>query len=84
MNITVSKSYLKFFCLSCLTLIISCKKDMKTQSENILLQEWQGPYGGVPAFDKMVLAIFKKPLKRHGTQPCGDRSYCKFNRTSHF
>ena len=55
MNITVPKSYLKVFCLSLLTLIISCKKDMKTQPENVLLQEWNGPYGGVPAFDKMTV-----------------------------
>ena len=53
MNSIVPKSYLKVFCLSLLTLIISCKKDMKTQPENALLQEWQGPYGGVPAFDTM-------------------------------
>ena len=55
MKITVPKSYLKVFCLSLLTLIISCKKDMKTQAENVLLQEWNGPYGGVPAFDKMTV-----------------------------
>jgi|TARA_B110001469_G_scaffold25604_1_gene26387 peptidyl-dipeptidase Dcp len=53
MNITVPKPYLKVFCLSLLTLIVSCKKDMKTQPENVLLQEWNGPYGGVPAFDTM-------------------------------
>lgn len=53
MNFTVPKSYLKVFYLSFLTLIISCKKDMKTQAENVLLQEWKGPYGGVPAFDQM-------------------------------
>ena len=55
MKITVPKSYLKVFCLSLLTLIISCKKDMKTQPKNVLLQEWNGPYGGVPAFDKMTV-----------------------------
>lgn len=27
----------------------------ETMPENILLQEWTGPYGGVPAFDKMKL-----------------------------
>ncbi|MDB4180732.1 M3 family metallopeptidase [Flavobacteriaceae bacterium] len=41
--------------MSITTLIISCKGDVNTQSENILLQEWQGPYGGVPAFDKMAV-----------------------------
>ena len=34
---------------------MSCKEDVKTQSENVLLQEWKGPYGGVPAFDKMTV-----------------------------
>jgi peptidyl-dipeptidase Dcp len=63
MNITVSKSYLKFFCLSCLTLIVSCKKDMKTQSDNILLQEWQGPYGGVPAFDQMNVSDIQSAVE---------------------
>ena len=55
MKFTVSNSYFKIFCLSITTLIISCKGDVNTQSENILLQEWQGPYGGVPAFDKMAV-----------------------------
>lgn len=53
MNINVPNSYLKVFCLSLITLVIGCKKDMKTTSKNPLLQEWKGPYGGVPAFDKM-------------------------------
>ena len=63
MNITVSKSYLKVFCLSFLTLIVSCKEDMKTQSDNILLQEWQGPYGGVPAFDKMNISDIQSAVE---------------------
>ena len=53
MNLSVPKSYLKVFCFSFLTLIISCKKDIKTQPKNVLLQEWKGPYGGVPAFHQM-------------------------------
>ena len=53
MNINVPNSYLKVFCLSLITLIVSCKKDMKSTHENPLLQEWKGPYGGVPAFDTM-------------------------------
>ncbi|MDA9125776.1 M3 family metallopeptidase [Flavobacteriaceae bacterium] len=63
MNITVSKPYLKIFCLSFLTLIVSCKKDIKTQSDNILLQEWQGPYGGVPAFDKMNVSDIQSAVE---------------------
>lgn len=53
MKINLSNSYFKIFCLSFLTLTVSCKKDMNTTSENPLLQEWKGPYGGVPAFDIM-------------------------------
>ncbi|MGD1847207.1 MAG: M3 family metallopeptidase [Salibacteraceae bacterium] len=30
-----------------------------TMSENLLLQEWTGPYGGVPAFDQMKLEDVK-------------------------
>ncbi|UMB60238.1 M3 family metallopeptidase [Lutibacter sp. A80] len=31
---------------------------------NILLQEWAGPYGGVPAFDKMNLADIKPAIEK--------------------
>ena len=32
--------------------------------ENILLQEWEGPYQGVPAFDKMTVADIKPAMER--------------------
>ena len=32
-------------------------------SDNVLLAEWTGPYGGVPAFDKMDLAAVKPALE---------------------
>lgn len=31
---------------------------------NLLLQEWSGPYGGVPAFDKMSLADLKPAMEK--------------------
>jgi peptidyl-dipeptidase Dcp len=31
-------------------------------SENPMLQEWTGPYQGVPAFDKMNVADVKAPF----------------------
>lgn len=36
----------------------SCTSNQEEEmkSDNILLQEWEGPYGGVPAFDKMNLS----------------------------
>ena len=45
---------------------LSCKDDPKEEktvelmSNNLLLQEWTGPYGGVPAFDKMKVADIKE------------------------
>ncbi len=38
------------------------KKD-EVLNENILLAEWTGPYGGVPAFDKMDLDLIKPALE---------------------
>ncbi|WP_066835576.1 M3 family metallopeptidase [Rufibacter ruber] len=32
--------------------------------DNYLLKEWLGPYGGVPAFDKMDLALLKPAMER--------------------
>lgn len=33
------------------------------QSVNVLLQEWTGPYGGVPAFDKMDLSALEPAVR---------------------
>lgn len=46
--------------------IISCNKKEKTQTmqeTNILLEEWTGSYGGVPAFDKMNINDIKSALE---------------------
>lgn len=47
----------------------SCKEDQKddrtmTEINNILLQEWTGPYGGVPAFDQMKVEDVKEAVER--------------------
>ncbi len=48
----------------CFLLIFGCTpKTELTNSDNILLQEWTGPYGGVPAFDKMELSGIKPALE---------------------
>ena len=47
-------SYSKVLVLSLITLMTSCKETMKPE-DNLLLQEWKGPYGGVPAFDQMTV-----------------------------
>ncbi len=39
-------------------------KEEQQMEENILLQEWTGPYGGVPAFDKMKLEDVKPAMLR--------------------
>lgn len=46
----------------------NCTQKTDTMSEdlssNVLLQEWEGPYQGVPAFDKMNLNDIKPALER--------------------
>src|SRR5210317_1214338 len=44
--------------------ILSCKNETPKQNTdmNILLQEWIGPYGGVPAFDKMKIEDVKPAM----------------------
>lgn len=36
----------------------------ENEVDNILLAEWTGPYGGVPAFDKMDVALLKPALEK--------------------
>ena len=54
---------LKSLILLVLLVFSSCKKDEsnfeKEMASNPLLQEWTGPYGGVPAFDKMKVEDIK-------------------------
>jgi peptidyl-dipeptidase Dcp len=42
------------------------KKEMNknSQQDNVLLQEYQGPYGGVPVFDKMDLNDLKPAIEK--------------------
>lgn len=47
---------LQFITLGAVLLFfVACGQKKQTMSDNILLQPWEGPYGGVPAFDKMNL-----------------------------
>ena len=43
---------------------ISCKqeKDQEPMVDNLLLKEWTGPYGGVPAFDQMKVEDVKDAM----------------------
>ncbi|SOC80446.1 peptidyl-dipeptidase Dcp [Salinimicrobium sediminis] len=38
--------------------------EQNTMEDNILLQEWTGPYGGVPAFDKMKLEDLQPAMEQ--------------------
>ena len=45
-------------------LLNGCKKNQPVNStKNILLEKWTGPYGGVPAFDKMSLDLLKPAME---------------------
>ena len=41
---------------------------LKAAEPNPLLAEWEGPYGGVPPFDKVQIALFKPALESAMTQ----------------
>jgi peptidyl-dipeptidase Dcp len=49
--------------------VISCKKTEKEdkivvmETTNTLLKDWEGPYGGVPAFDQMKVSDVKEALE---------------------
>ncbi len=49
-------------------LLFSCEKapleKPVIESNNPLLQEWSGPFGGLPAFDKMELPLLKEALEK--------------------
>lgn len=49
-----------------LFVIISCNrtKEMENQMSNMLLEEWTGPYQGVPSFDKMDIADIKSAFDK--------------------
>lgn len=58
--------FLKMICLLGCIVLMACKNDhnqvQDKMSSNILLQEWTGPYGGVPAFDKVKLEDVKEAM----------------------
>ena len=41
----------------------AARADQGSQSDNVLLKPWVGPYGGVPAFDKMDLDALEPALE---------------------
>jgi peptidyl-dipeptidase Dcp len=61
-NILFIISFLSLFVVGCRQTPEKTKEE--DMSENILLQEWTGPYGGLPAFDKMELEDLKPALEK--------------------
>ena len=63
----ISKS-IKIAVLGSVILFASCKEEPKNENklmtDNILLQEWEGPYQGVPAFDKMNVSDVKEAVEK--------------------
>ena len=61
-----SKS-IKIAILGSIILFANCKDQSKTNtnlmSDNLLIQEWTGPYEGVPAFDKMDVNSIKTAIE---------------------
>ncbi|RED45621.1 peptidyl-dipeptidase Dcp [Winogradskyella eximia] len=63
----ISKSIKATFICS-LILLTNCKEEAKqtpqtAMSDNVLIQEWTGPYEGVPAFDNMSVDDIKSALE---------------------
>lgn len=62
----ISKS-IKIAVLSSFVLFASCKEETKTteklMSDNVLIQEWTGPFQGVPAFDKLSVDAIKTAVE---------------------
>lgn len=62
----ISKAFKTTFICS-IVLFMSCKEDQKkediTMSDNVLIQEWTGPYNGVPAFDKISVDAIKPAME---------------------
>ncbi len=62
----ISKS-IKVAVLGSIVLFASCKEEQKTNdivmSDNALIQEWTGPYEGVPAFDKLSVETIKGAME---------------------
>lgn len=49
-------------CLCVFSIVLSCENNKS--ATNVLLQEWTGPYGGVPAFDKMQVADIQSAVEQ--------------------
>lgn len=63
----ISSATFKFLVFCTLIIVTSCNQNKEKKEAmngtNILLEEWTGPYDGVPAFDKMNINDIKSALE---------------------
>src|SRR5690606_12526423 len=59
-------------CFSAVAFLALTSCSPKEETTNLLLQEWTGPYGGVPAFDRVEVAQFKPALEAGIAQTLAD------------
>jgi peptidyl-dipeptidase Dcp len=68
--------YMKAISICALITFTNCKQEEKQEptkmSENILTQEWTGPFQGVPAFDKMKVTDIKEAIEFGMTESLAD------------
>jgi len=62
MNKQKHKTKIVLIYLCIFSIVLSCKNNKS--ASNVLLQEWTGPYGGVPAFDKMQVADIQSAVEQ--------------------
>ncbi len=65
----INSTQIKMLALCALIAFTSCKQSEKKEDtamtyDNVLLQEWTGPYNGVPAFDKMEVKDVKEAMEK--------------------
>jgi peptidyl-dipeptidase Dcp len=65
----IYSTQIKTLCLCVLIAFSSCKEKEEKQDtamtyDNVLMQEWTGPYEGVPAFDKMKVENVKEAIEK--------------------
>ncbi|MBT8296831.1 MAG: M3 family metallopeptidase, partial [Maribacter sp.] len=59
---THSKTRQFIYLLLTLVVLVNCKKEKEPMIDTILLKEWTGPYGGVPAFDQIKVEDVKDAM----------------------
>jgi len=70
MKININTKHLKNISLGVVLALSSCNQNQKELQKgkenysNVLLQEWTGPYGGIPSFHKMKVEDVKEALEK--------------------